>query len=206
MEIIYPAHGYYQISLDGEVFLERGFTPAASLVSTVTRWTDSIMAVTGICLTIAAFTAPPLLALGIGGGVLTAYSAGRASSQLMDRYRHGETVSPFDSSAREQWIDLGLSAISGTAGFLATKLFISAQRGKRILSAQRVMVKMFSGTSLCASGFRRFPSPPNKQFDGCRRRQQHLSALEALQTVVAKFFFTRSVEAFHEEMDTLRKI
>lgn len=207
MEIIYPARGYYQVSQDGEVFLERGLTPAASLASTVTRWTDGIMAVTGICLTIAAFTAPPLLALGIGGGVLTAYSAGRASSQLMDRYRHGETVSPFDSNAREQWIDLGLSALSGTAGFLATKLFISAQRGKRILSAQRVMVKMFSATSLCASGLRRLPVRPNKRLNSsCRRRHKHLTALEALQTVVAKFFFTRSVETFREEMETLRKI
>lgn len=69
----------------------------------------------------------------IGGGIaVSAWGAGRAGDELLDRYNHGQTLSPTDSSARGAWLGFGANVVGLAALGASARVASAVARGAEV--------------------------------------------------------------------------
>ncbi|MEA2173778.1 MAG: hypothetical protein QOD00_1370 [Blastocatellia bacterium] len=66
------------------------------------------------------------------GGAVSAWGAGRAGSELLDRYNHGQTLSPTDAQARMAWLGFGANVVGLAALGASARVASAVARGAEV--------------------------------------------------------------------------
>ncbi len=206
----YPTDGRYCNNSDGEINSTSSLTPAALPISKVIDKTDKTAAIAGIALfgyAVACWMCPllvaeaPYVVTALSGveTTLAGYMSVRSTSQLIDRYTHGQTISMRDSEARGCWLNIGLSVVGVSATKVANKTLQMQKMGRRITQTRAVTSNVLnvsrlalSGGALVDTGYR------------LRTNKEERTPLALIQFSLSVYFFTRSAMDFQAIQSTAK--
>lgn len=196
-ELRFPKNGRYPAK-GTKIEIAIGHSPAACIGHKTVVVADTTALIGGLGLAvigIGCFFFPPAAAAVpfIVGGELTVagYSVVRSTSGLVDRAKHGQSCSLYNSEARGMWLGIGLSLVAGGAGIAVknTKKLLDA--GKAISATRAAITNTLNVSRLSLSAIQiidrsvHLISNPDK-----------VTPLGVFQVAVAVFFFTRSMQEF----------
>lgn len=129
----YPKEGVYSADENGNVELDLGCTPEATLARKIFRGTDVAGGVIGVGAGVGIIFPPAFIACAVISGVVCTYAIVRTSVNLADRGNHKQSIR--DREAAREWVSLVGSILGlGSSG---------AMVGLRVLAAEG---KLVSGT------------------------------------------------------------
>lgn len=134
--ISYPANGHLTAGSDG-----RAQTVTENSHAVKDTFWEHIAPVVDVVATVGGIIAGGVIIFGSGGtaaplvlGAASLWAGGRAAEGLHDRATHGQTLSPFDSEARNQWINLGASVLGVGALGAGMRVAGAVSRGANVSS------------------------------------------------------------------------
>ncbi|KAK0403524.1 hypothetical protein QR680_016972 [Steinernema hermaphroditum] len=204
MEYSFPKFGYYTCDEGGSYLfdpekgpvLEYGSSPACRIVSQVGRKLDTVSTVTSLVATgaaivglftpLGAVVGPLVLASGATSAV---YSAGRSAERLIDKGKHGESLTDLESVT--SYVAIGLTPLSFATSATNAALAKGARESGRIFStttraaatALNVATLGFQGGFVALGAANLYE----------KAKEERLTSLDCLQFSISLFFFTNTL-------------
>uniref|UniRef100_A0A914QYU9 DUF4781 domain-containing protein n=1 Tax=Panagrolaimus davidi TaxID=227884 RepID=A0A914QYU9_9BILA len=201
----YPKNGYFSCSDKSHMFdpdldpvVEYGTSPACKLSSQIARIGDITASIgalgAGVIGIATLFTpvgwigAPVILACETVGGVSSIYGFGRAIDRLVDKNRHGESLTDFESTTL--WISVAAAPLHYISSLANAKLVAGATRGRIFSNSTRMFATTLKCTNLGLDGVMLGFGLTNLIE---KYKSDDLNSLDVLQFSMSVFFFSHTL-------------
>uniref|UniRef100_A0A914PDA3 DUF4781 domain-containing protein n=1 Tax=Panagrolaimus davidi TaxID=227884 RepID=A0A914PDA3_9BILA len=178
--------------------VEYGTSPACKLSSRIARMFDTTASIgalgAGVIGIATLFTpvgwigAPVLLACEIVGGASATYGLGRAADRLVDKSRHGESLTDFESATL--WISVAAAPLHYVSSLANAKLVKGATQGRIFSNSTRMFATTLKCTNLGLDGVMLGFGLTNLIE---KYKSDELNSLDVLQFSMSVFFFSHTL-------------